>query len=661
MQISIKMVIDILFFVAFMIVGRAVILSAARNIVKGHIFDEKFLMSIASIGAICLGEVVEAFGIMAFYQLGELISDKAEDNGQKAIEDLCNMQSDKARLVKNKKGANNNDGGVKEKVASVAEANESADKTSTNIIYSDSGDKSNSKVDNATIETQIIDATDVKVGDILQVLAGERIPCDGVIKEGNGFIDNSALTGESTPIEITAGSEVFSGAINQNSVILVKVTHIAKESSAAKIIDLMKNAQEKKSSSECFITKFAKVYTPIVCIMALLVAILPPLIKVLVSASGGGTLHIGDNAVWVHRALMFLVVSCPCALVISVPLALVGGLASCAKSGILVKSSKALETLSKTRTALFDKTGTLTRGSFSVKDVHLSLDCPCERDTVIAVATHAQRYSTHPIAIGLKQCHRCPNCLTVALKNTIETAGFGVHTILDGDTVIVGNDKLMARNNIALPKCTKNDVGTIVHVALNNKYLGHIIINDEVRGEAPFVIKALKKLGVKRLAMLTGDKNDIAKAVARDIGLSEYHADLLPEDKVAIAQSLRDEAHKGKGALIFTGDGINDSPVIALSDVGVAMGAIGRQAAIDASDIVIMSDNLRLLPISLKTSKHTMGIVYQNVIASITIKVAIMVLGALGISGMWLAVFGDAGVSTLAVLNALRARKKCNV
>lgn len=651
LEINIRLIIDIILFILFIIVGHTVILDAAKNISKGHLFDEKFLMSLASVGALALGEMPEAFAIMLFYQIGERLSDKAEDHSQKVIEDLCLMQSDKARV---KKG-------------------------------------------NEFIE---IETTKVLVGDLMEVRAGERVPCDGTIIKGNSSIDNSAITGESTPQAVGAGSSVLSGAINQNGILIIEAKKVASDSFAARIIDLMKNAQEKKSKSERFITKFARIYTPVVCILSAAVAVVPPIVLSLIKTGGvlgGVQLNWGDFSIWVHRALMFLVVSCPCALVISVPLTMTLGIAANAKRGVLVKSSGAIEILSKVRAALFDKTGTLTKGTFSVQDVHLSkaaldltkdeliklchLKTPfsqcffndnekdnktffddkesknVRKDAIIGLATHAQKYSKHPIAEGLRQSHHCPQCLTAILKDTIETAGFGIHTLLDGEVVLAGNEKLMEKHGVKVPICKESDPGTVIHIAINGIYLGHIIINDEIKSEARDALAALKKLGVRTLTLLTGDKKASAEVVAKDLDLDDYKAELLPEDKVAIAEEVRDSVHKTGGAMLFCGDGINDAPVLALSDVGVAMGALGREAAIDASDLVIMSDDLRLLPASIKSAKKAMTIVHENIAISIMIKVAIMILGATGLGSMWLAVFGDTGLSLLAILNSLRATK----
>ena len=585
----------------------------------GEIFDEKFLMSIASVGAIFVGEIGEAVAVMIFYNLGEFFQDYAVDKSRNSISALMDIRPDKAFVVRN--------GKVEEE-----------------------------KPEN------------VKIGEIIEVKPGERVALDGEIEEGSSFMDTSALTGESVPRKVEKGSAILAGFVNSEGVVRIRVTKTYGESAVTRILELTEKAAEAKAKSEKFITRFAKYYTPIVCILALCVAVLPPLA---LSVFAPEIFAQYGWHTWIYRALMFLVVSCPCALVISVPLSFFSGIGAASRHGILIKGSNYIEALSKVDTAVFDKTGTLTKGTFAVSKV-FAVEGVGE-DELLALAAHAEYYSVHPISKSLCSAHQKMNlknglgnscCELCIRKNAREISGHGIKIELDQKTVLAGNEKLLEKENIQIdPKIKiqleeKKLAGTTVHVAENGVYKGCIVISDELKKDAKKTIGALKKCGVRQTAMLTGDNQKTAQIVAGELGIDRLFAGLLPEDKVNRVKELIEQKTQKKGSLVYVGDGINDSPVLACADVGVAMGALGSDAAIEAADVVIMDDKPERLIDAIKISRSTMAVVWQNVVLSLGIKVAIMVLGTLGVTGMWLAVFGDVGVTFFAVLNAMRILRK---
>lgn len=614
-----RLVFLVLYFVAYIICGKNVIKSAVKNILHGEIFDEKFLMSIASVGAIFVGEIGEAVAVMIFYNLGEFFQDYAVDKSRNSISALMDIRPDKAFVVRN--------GKVEEE-----------------------------KPEN------------VKIGEIIEVKPGERVALDGEIEGGSSFMDTSALTGESVPRKVDKGSAILAGFVNSEGVVRIRVTKTYGESAVTRILELTEKAAEAKAKSEKFITRFAKYYTPIVCILALCVAVLPPLA---LSVFAPEIFAQYGWHTWIYRALMFLVVSCPCALVISVPLSFFSGIGAASRHGILIKGSNYIEALSKVDTAVFDKTGTLTKGTFAVSKV-FAVEGVGE-DELLALAAHAEYYSVHPISKSLCSAHQKMNlknglgnscCELCIRKNAREISGHGIKIELDQKTVLAGNEKLLEKENIQIdPKIKiqleeKKLAGTTVHVAENGVYKGCIVISDELKKDAKKTIGALKKCGVRQTAMLTGDNQKTAQIVAGELGIDRLFAGLLPEDKVNRVKELIEQKTQKKGSLVYVGDGINDSPVLACADVGVAMGALGSDAAIEAADVVIMDDKPERLIDAIKISRSTMAVVWQNVVLSLGIKVAIMVLGTLGVTGMWLAVFGDVGVTFFAVLNAMRILRK---
>lgn len=614
-----RLVFLVLYFVAYIICGKNVIKSAVKNILHGEIFDEKFLMSIASVGAIFVGEIGEAVAVMIFYNLGEFFQDYAVDKSRNSISALMDIRPDKAFVVRN--------GKVEEE-----------------------------KPEN------------VKIGEIIEVKPGERVALDGEIEEGSSFMDTSALTGESVPRKVEKGSAILAGFVNSEGVVRIRVTKTYGESAVTRILELTEKAAEAKAKSEKFITRFAKYYTPIVCILALCVAVLPPLA---LSVFAPEIFAQYGWHTWIYRALMFLVVSCPCALVISVPLSFFSGIGAASRHGILIKGSNYIEALSKVDTAVFDKTGTLTKGTFAVSKV-FAVEGVGE-DELLSLAAHAEYYSVHPISKSLCSAHQKMNlkngldnscCELCIRKNAREISGHGIKIELDQKTVLAGNEKLLEKENIQIdPKIKiqleeKKLAGTTVHVAENGVYKGCIVISDELKKDAKKTIGALKKCGVRQTAMLTGDNQKTAQIVAGELGIDRLFAGLLPEDKVNRVKELIEQKTQKKGSLVYVGDGINDSPVLACADVGVAMGALGSDAAIEAADVVIMDDKPERLIDAIKISRITMAVVWQNVVLSLGIKVAIMVLGTLGVTGMWLAVFGDVGVTFFAVLNAMRILRK---
>ena len=585
-DINVKYINSIIFIVAYLIIGYDILLKALRNIKRGKIFDENFLMSVATVGALCIGNLPEAVSVMLFYQVGELFQSYAVNKSRKSVASLMDIRPDYANVIRNDKHIK-------------------------------------------------VDPNEVNIEEIILIKPGEKIPLDGVIVEGSSMLNTLALTGESVPRRVEKGDEVLSGCINNESVLKVKVTKKFGESTVSKILDLVENASSRKSNSEAFITKFAKYYTPIVCGIALVLAVLPPII-----------LNQEFNT-WIYRALSFLVVSCPCALVVSIPLSFFGGIGASSSVGVLVKGSNYLEALSNIEIVVCDKTGTLTEGVFKVQKINA---ISMSDEELLKYAAYAESFSNHPIAMSLKEAYH-KKIDSKKVTDTKEISGKGVEAKVDGKKVLVGNDKLMKEENIKYDKC--DDIGTIVYVIVDNKYSGYIVISDKIKDDSYEAVKSLKANNVKKLVMLTGDKKDISKVVSEELELDEYYSELLPQDKVKCGEKLMLEKSRN-GKLLFVGDGINDAPVLALSDIGVAMGGLGSDAAIEAADVVIMTDEVSKISESISISRKTMKIVNENIVFAITVKIAVLVLSALGIATMWSAVFADVGVSVIAILNALR-------
>ena len=579
---------NILYIIAYIIVGYDIVLKAIRNIFKGKVLDENFLMTVATIGAFCIKEFPEAVAVMLFYQVGELFQSYAVDKSRKSVASLMDIRPDYAN------------------------------------VYRDD-------------EIEKVDPDEVNIGEIILVKPGEKIPLDGIVIEGESMLNTQALTGESVPRKVTLNDEVLSGCINNDGILKIKVTKEFGESTVSKILDLVENASSRKSKSENFISKFAKYYTPIVVIIAILLAIIPPII--------GASFN--D---WLYRSLSFLVVSCPCALVISIPLSFFGGIGAASKIGVLVKGSNYLEALASTEIVVCDKTGTLTEGVFEVQKIEA---IGFSKEDLLKYATYAESFSNHPISLSLKQTYGKEINEKLVTK-TKEISGEGVEALVNGKIVLVGNEKLMKEYNIKYQK--SKEVGTIIYVAINNEFAGTILIADKIKDNSYKAIKLFKNNNVKKIVMLTGDRENISKDVADKLELDEYHAELLPQDKVSWVEKLMTQK-SSNGKLVFIGDGINDAPVLALSDIGVAMGALGSDAAIEAADVVIMTDEPSKIANSIQISKKTMRIVKQNIIFAISVKIIVLVLSALGIASMWSAVFADVGVSVLAILNALRILK----
>lgn len=577
-----------LFIISYIIVGGDVVKRAVKNIFKGQVFDENFLMSIATIGAFFIGEYPEGVAVMLFYQVGELFQSYAVGKSRKSIASLMDIRPDYANVKK--------------------------------------GD-----------ELVKVDPDEVQIGDIIVIKAGEKIPLDGKVIEGSSMIDTSALTGESVPREVEVGSDILSGCININGVITAEVTKEFGESTVSKILDLVENASSKKSNSEQFITKFARYYTPVVVIIAVFLAIIPPLVI------DGATF-----SDWIYRALAFLVVSCPCALVISIPLSFFGGIGGASKKGVLVKGSNYLEALAETEIVVFDKTGTLTKGVFNVQEIHPE---GVSKEELLELTAHAESYSNHPISLSLKRAYS-KEIDNGRISDVEEISGHGVIATVDGKKVMVGNIKLMKMMDI--PYFKGELIGTIVHVAVNNKYIGYIVIADEVKEDSAQAIKELKAANIKQTVMLTGDNKSIGSKVAKELGLDKVYAELLPADKVEKLEELFSQKSK-KGKLAFVGDGINDAPVLARADIGIAMGGLGSDAAIEAADVVIMTDEPSKIATTMKISKKTLKIAYQNIVFAIGIKIIVLILSVFGITTMWAAIFADVGVTIIAVLNAFRA------
>ena len=580
----------ILYFIAYIVVSYEVIINAVKNILKGKIFDENFLMAIATIGAICIKEYPEAVTVMLLYKIGELFQDYAVNKSRKSISELMDIKPDYAWLLKNKK-------------------------------------------------TSKVDPGDVNIGDIIVVKAGEKIPLDGIIVEGESMLNTVALTGEAPYRKVQVNDEVISGCINVNGTLKVKVTKTYENSTVSKILDLVENASNKKTKSENFITKFAKYYTPIVVIIAVILAFVPPFVT-----------H-SSFTPWIYRALSFLVVSCPCALVISVPLSFFGGIGAASRDGILIKGSNYLEKLANCEIIVCDKTGTLTEGVFKVQKV-VSKDY--KEEDLLFYASAAEYYSNHPIALSLKEASQKEVDIN-KIKNTKEYAGKGVEISYDRKKIIVGNEKLFKDKKIEIEEVS--DKGTIIFVAVNNKYAGYIVISDKIKDDSYVAMELFKNSSINKVVMLTGDKESASKDVCDELDIDEYYSELLPQDKVEIVEKLMKEKNPSN-SLVFIGDGINDAPVLALCDIGISMGAIGSDAAIEASDVVIMTDEISKVSKAINISKKTMRIVRENIIFAITVKVAILILASIGVADMWAAVFADVGVSFLAILNALRLLKK---
>lgn len=577
----------IAFLVPYLVIGYDVLWSAVRNILHGQVFDENFLMAVASIGAFCVAQYPEAVAVLLFYQVGELCQGLAVGKSRKSIAALMDIRPDFARVLRDGK-------------------------------------------------EETVDPQTVEVGETIIIKPGERVPLDAVVTKGETAVDTSALTGESLPCDKHVGDNVISGSINLNGLIAAKVRTAYAESTVSRVLDLVENSAAKKARAEAFITRFAKYYTPCVVIAAVLLAVLPPLILK------------QSFSEWITRALTFLVVSCPCALVISVPLSFFGGIGGASKLGILIKGANDLEALSKVDTVVFDKTGTLTQGRFEVTAVHAQEMSEAE---LLDIAALAESYSNHPIALSIIKAHG--GHLDKSRVTSIEeSSGYGVTAVIDGKKVSVGNDKLMHRAGVQWKDC--HLPGTTVHIAADGVYMGHIVISDTVKPDAKEAILALKNNGVRKTVMLTGDNKKNGEAVAAELGLDEAKTQLLPDEKVAAVEELLQQK-LDKRTLAFVGDGINDAPVLARADVGIAMGALGSDAAIEAADIVLMDDRLTGLSKAMRISRKTMRIVHQNIVFSLLVKLAVLVLGALGIANMWFAVFGDVGVMILAILNAMRA------
>lgn len=589
-----------LFIAAYIIVGKDVLLKAFSNIKRGKVFDENFLMTIATVGAVIIGEYPEAVGVMLFYMVGEFLQSLAVDKSRKSISDMMNIRPDYANLVK----------------------------------------------EDGSVET--VDPYDVEVGNIIMVKAGEIIPLDGIVVSGKAMLDTSALTGESVPRSVNEGANVYSGSINKDGLLKLEVTKEFSESTASKILDLVENAAAKKSKTENFISKFAGVYTPIVVFAAIALAVIPPFIF-----PGTGF------ATWIYRALTFLVVSCPCAFVIAIPLSFFSGIGASSKIGVLIKGSNYLEFLAGVRTFMFDKTGTLTKGVFEVVSLHPN---NVSEEELLSKAAMAEEYSSHPIAISIKKAYEELKTelgeskdISDRLSDLKEIAGQGISIKVDDKEVLVGNDKLMISNNIEFEKC--EEFGSLVYVAEEGKFLGSIVINDRIKEDAKECLMALKSVGVEKSVMLTGDIKEVADVVAKELGVDYAYSELLPQDKVEKVEEVLVE----NKVLAFVGDGLNDAPVLARSDIGIAMGGIGSDAAIEAADVVIMDDKLCNIVRGIKLAKRTMSIAKQNIIFALGVKLIFLLLAAIGFGTMWEAVFADVGVTVLCIINAMRNLQTKNI
>lgn len=591
----------IIYLIPYLLIGHETLHEAAEGITEGDIFNEHFLMAIATIGALCIGflpgaetEFPEAVFVMLFFQIGELFEGYAEGKSRESISHLMDIRPDTANVERN------------------------------------------GEIISVSPET-------VSVGEIIVIKPGEKIPLDGIVIEGSSLLNTVALTGESAPREISVDDEVISGCVNSSGVIRVKTTKTFGESTVSKIINLVENASDSKSKSETFITRFARIYTPIVVCSAVALAILPPLF------SGS---FMAAFPTWLYRALTFLIVSCPCALVISVPLTFFGGIGGASRNGILIKGANYMDTLSKVKTVVFDKTGTLTHGQFAVEAIHPET---CDERHLLHLAAHVEHFSTHPIAAALRNAFPEEATDGCSVSDVEEIAGHGIRAKIGNDIVCVGNTKMMESIGAEWHDCPH--IGTIIHVAINNVYAGHIVINDVIKEDSAEAISNLTKLGVNKTVMLTGDRKEVGEDVAKKLGLSEFHAELLPTDKVSHIERLLDEKENGS-FLAFVGDGINDAPVLARADVGIAMGGLGSDAAIEAADVVLMDDKPSKIALAIQIARRTLRIAHQNVWFAIGVKILVLILATVGISTLWMAVFADVGVTVLAVLNAMRALQK---
>lgn len=582
----------ILYLISYVIVGGKVLLRAFNNIRRGQVFDENFLMSIATIGAFLIGENAEGVAVMMFYQVGEIFQSIAVNRSRKSISALMDIRPDFANL----------------KI----------------------GD-----------ELRRVDPEEVSIGDIIIVKPGEKVPLDGKVIEGNSMVDTSALTGESVPRQVVVGDSILGGVINTNGLLTIEVEKEFGDSTVAKILDLVQNASSKKAPTEDFITKFARYYTPVVVFAAIALAIIPPII-----------IESATFSEWLYRALAFLVVSCPCALVVSIPLGFFGGIGGASRNGILVKGGNYLEALNNVDLVVFDKTGTLTRGVFKVTEVNPHKDI--SKDELISLLAHAESYSNHPIATSIVNAYG-KEINKDLINDYEEVLGHGVKVTVEGKEVLAGNNKLMNKENIAYEQI--ESIGTVVYVAVDKKYSGYIVISDEVKEDSAKAIRALKDIGIKKTVMLTGDNEIVASKISKDLGLDEFYAELLPDQKVEKLEFLEGQI-SSKGKLVFVGDGINDAPVLARADIGIAMGGVGSDAAIEAADVVIMTDEPSKIVTAIKIAKKTRAIVMQNIVFALGVKAILLVLIAMGIGTMWEAVFGDVGVTVIAVLNSMRALKK---
>lgn len=579
-----------LFLLSYIFVGLDILRKAWRNLLRGKMLDENFLMSVATLGAFAVGEFSEAVAVMLFYQIGELFQSYAVDKSRKSIANLMDIRPDYANILREE---------MEEKV----------------------------------------NPNEVKIGEMIIIKPGEKVPLDGIIIEGNSCLDTKALTGESVPREVSEGEEVLSGCINVNSLLKIKVTKEFGESTVSKILNLVENASSRKSKSENFITKFARVYTPIVVIIAVILAFFPPLL-----------IPNASFADWVYRALSFLVVSCPCALVISIPLSFFAGIGAASKMGILVKGSNYLEALSQAEIMVFDKTGTLSKGIFEVQEINA---IGISKEELLKIVAHAESYSNHPIAQSIQKAYDKKIDTNLIVK-TEELSGYGIISQIENQEVLVGNEKMMRENQIDFVLC--DSIGTILYVAIDRKYVGYILIADEIKADAQNAIKKLKQNHIKKIVMLTGDKKQVGESVAAKLGLDAVYTELLPDGKVRKVEEFMSQKSK-KGKLIFAGDGINDAPVLALADIGIAMGGLGADSAIEAADVVIMTDEPSGIASAIKLARKNLRIVKENIGFAISIKVLVLLLSALGISTMWEAVFADVGVAVIAILNALRMLK----
>ena len=579
-----------LMLIAYILVGKDTVLGAIKNVEKGDFLDEKFLMTIATLGAILIGEYPEAVAVMLFYEVGELFQGYAINKSRKSIADMMDIKPEYANVIRNNK-------------------------------------------------SQKVDPDEVQIGETIEIKPGERVPLDATVVKGESTLDTSALTGESVPVEVREGANILSGCININGLIIAEVTKEYFDSTVNKVLDLVENASAKKSKSERLITRFSKIYTPIVIGLAVLLAILPPII------SGEYNFR-----VWIFRALSFLVVSCPCAFVISVPLSFFSGIGAASRAGVLIKGGNYLEALSKVDTVVFDKTGTLTKGVFNVQKV-VVLDKNIDEDKFISLVAAAESGSNHPISKSIQKYYN-KEIDTNSINSIKEISGKGIEAVIDNRKILVGNEKL-----INIPKdISIDDIGTILYVEIDNKFAGYIVISDELKKDSKKTIKDLKDIGIKKTIMLTGDLEKVSKKVGKDLGLDEVYTNLLPQDKVSKFEEII-ENKKSKGNVVFVGDGINDAPVLARADVGIAMGAMGSDAAIEAADVVIMTDEPSKIVTAIKSSKKTMKIAMQNISLAFGIKAIVLILSAFGIADMWMAVFADTGVTILAVLNSFRALK----